>query len=236
MCEFDKLDKTFASDLYLIYKRSPSARVCISDTNRNIKSWCSGTADIQCESLTFRAYRRFCINAPCHDNYLAVNFFSSREVNDWAWKTFNVSSEFGETIFFIHFTFLTDAFARNVKPRIRIPAVHLQSFHILIYISTLPKQNNETFIVNYLVWKLLLNIRWKYYHDACTVHFLWFLEYPNDTAEKIFYPVWVCMRHASYEIRTTKYKMPFHVKCEWNSISLFFPMEGTMSSVISVRR
>ena len=27
----DKPDKTFASDLYLIYKRSPSARVCISD-------------------------------------------------------------------------------------------------------------------------------------------------------------------------------------------------------------
>ena len=158
MCEFDKLDKTFASDLYLIYKRSPSARVCISDTNRNIKSWCSGTADIQCESLTFRAYRRYCINATCRDNYLAVNFFSSREVNDWAWKTFNVSSEFGKTIFFIHFTFLTDAFARNVKPRIRIPAVHLQSFHILIYISTLPKQHNETFIVNYLVWKLLRNI------------------------------------------------------------------------------
>ena len=25
MCEFDKLDETFASDLYLIYKRSPSA-------------------------------------------------------------------------------------------------------------------------------------------------------------------------------------------------------------------
>ena len=31
MCEFDKLDKTFASDLHLIYKLSPSARVCISD-------------------------------------------------------------------------------------------------------------------------------------------------------------------------------------------------------------
>ena len=27
MCEFDKLDKTFASDRYLIYKRSPSARL-----------------------------------------------------------------------------------------------------------------------------------------------------------------------------------------------------------------
>ena len=34
MCEFDKLDKTFASDLYLIYKRSLSARVCISDKDR----------------------------------------------------------------------------------------------------------------------------------------------------------------------------------------------------------
>ena len=34
MCEFDKLDKTFASDLYLIYKRSPSARVCISDKDQ----------------------------------------------------------------------------------------------------------------------------------------------------------------------------------------------------------
>ena len=34
MCEFDKLDKTLASDLYLIYKRSPSARVCISDTDQ----------------------------------------------------------------------------------------------------------------------------------------------------------------------------------------------------------
>ena len=29
MCEFDKPDKTFASDLYLIYKCSPSARVAI---------------------------------------------------------------------------------------------------------------------------------------------------------------------------------------------------------------
>ena len=35
MCEFDKLDqKTFASDLYLIYKHSPSARVCISDKDQ----------------------------------------------------------------------------------------------------------------------------------------------------------------------------------------------------------
>ena len=34
MCEFDKLDKTFVSDLCLIYKRSPSARVCISDKDR----------------------------------------------------------------------------------------------------------------------------------------------------------------------------------------------------------
>ena len=34
MCEFDKPDKTFASDIYLIYKRSPSARVCISDKDR----------------------------------------------------------------------------------------------------------------------------------------------------------------------------------------------------------
>ena len=34
MCEFHKLDKTFASDLYLIYKRSPSARVCISDKDQ----------------------------------------------------------------------------------------------------------------------------------------------------------------------------------------------------------
>ena len=34
MCEFDKLDKTFASDLYLIYKRTPSARVCISDKDQ----------------------------------------------------------------------------------------------------------------------------------------------------------------------------------------------------------
>ena len=34
MCEFDKLNKTFSSDLYLIYKRSPSARVCISEKDR----------------------------------------------------------------------------------------------------------------------------------------------------------------------------------------------------------
>ena len=34
MCEFDKLDKAFASDLYLTYKRSPSARVCISDKDQ----------------------------------------------------------------------------------------------------------------------------------------------------------------------------------------------------------
>jgi hypothetical protein len=31
---FFKYDKTFSSDLYLIYKLSPSARVCISDTDR----------------------------------------------------------------------------------------------------------------------------------------------------------------------------------------------------------
>ena len=31
MCEFDNPDKAFASDLYLIYKRLPSARVCMSD-------------------------------------------------------------------------------------------------------------------------------------------------------------------------------------------------------------
>ena len=31
---FFKYDKTFASDLYLIYKLLPSARVCISDTDR----------------------------------------------------------------------------------------------------------------------------------------------------------------------------------------------------------
>ena len=34
MCEFDKLDKTFASDLYLIYKHSPSAGVCIPDKDQ----------------------------------------------------------------------------------------------------------------------------------------------------------------------------------------------------------
>jgi hypothetical protein len=31
---FFKYDKTFASDLYLIYKLEPKARVCISDTDR----------------------------------------------------------------------------------------------------------------------------------------------------------------------------------------------------------
>ena len=30
----NKYDKTFASDLFLIYKLSPSVRVCISDTDR----------------------------------------------------------------------------------------------------------------------------------------------------------------------------------------------------------
>ena len=34
MGHFFKYDKTFASDQYLIYKLSPSARVCISDTDR----------------------------------------------------------------------------------------------------------------------------------------------------------------------------------------------------------
>ena len=34
MCKFDKLDKTLAFDLYLIFKRSPSDRVCISDKDR----------------------------------------------------------------------------------------------------------------------------------------------------------------------------------------------------------
>jgi hypothetical protein len=31
---FFKYDKTFASDLYLIYKLSSSARICLSDTDR----------------------------------------------------------------------------------------------------------------------------------------------------------------------------------------------------------
>jgi hypothetical protein len=31
---FFKYDKTFASDLYLIYKLWPSTRVCLSDTDR----------------------------------------------------------------------------------------------------------------------------------------------------------------------------------------------------------
>jgi hypothetical protein len=31
---FHKHDKAFASDLYLIYNRSPAARVCKSDTDR----------------------------------------------------------------------------------------------------------------------------------------------------------------------------------------------------------
>ena len=34
MCDFDKLDKPFVSDLYLIYKRSPLARFCISDKDQ----------------------------------------------------------------------------------------------------------------------------------------------------------------------------------------------------------
>ena len=34
MCEFDKLDKTIVSDLYLIYKRFPSAGVCVSDKDQ----------------------------------------------------------------------------------------------------------------------------------------------------------------------------------------------------------
>ena len=34
MCELDKLDKTFASDLYVIYKRSSLARVYISDKDQ----------------------------------------------------------------------------------------------------------------------------------------------------------------------------------------------------------
>ena len=32
---FFKYDKTFASDLYLIYKLEPKARVCISDIHRS---------------------------------------------------------------------------------------------------------------------------------------------------------------------------------------------------------
>jgi hypothetical protein len=31
---FHKYDKAFASDLYLIYNRSPATRVCKSDTDR----------------------------------------------------------------------------------------------------------------------------------------------------------------------------------------------------------
>ena len=34
LCEFVRPDKTFTSHLYLIYKRSPLARVCISDEDR----------------------------------------------------------------------------------------------------------------------------------------------------------------------------------------------------------
>ena len=37
MCAFDKLDKTFASDLYLIFQPpQTSARVCISDKDQLI--------------------------------------------------------------------------------------------------------------------------------------------------------------------------------------------------------
>ena len=43
MYEFDKQDKTFASDLYLIYKRSPSARVCISDKDQLLMFYLSHT-------------------------------------------------------------------------------------------------------------------------------------------------------------------------------------------------
>ena len=39
MCEFDKPDKAFAADLYLVYKYSLSARVCISD--RILSQHCS---------------------------------------------------------------------------------------------------------------------------------------------------------------------------------------------------
>ena len=44
MCEFDKLqyiDKTFASDLYVICKRSPSAQVCTSDKELLLKFYLS---------------------------------------------------------------------------------------------------------------------------------------------------------------------------------------------------
>ena len=51
MCEFDKLDKTFASDLYLIYKRSFSARVCVSDKDQLLMFYLSL---IQDATLTYK--------------------------------------------------------------------------------------------------------------------------------------------------------------------------------------
>ena len=46
---FFKYDKTFASDLCLIYKLSPSARVCISDTDRLLMFY---LVHKQCKSFT----------------------------------------------------------------------------------------------------------------------------------------------------------------------------------------
>ena len=55
---FHKYDKAFASDLYLIYNRSPAARVCKSDTDRLLMLYLVLTecALIVSGTLTLRLY------------------------------------------------------------------------------------------------------------------------------------------------------------------------------------
>ena len=54
---FHKYDKAFASDLYLIYNRSPAARVCKSDTDRLLMLYLVHK-DL-CKTIPVPRYRKF---------------------------------------------------------------------------------------------------------------------------------------------------------------------------------
>ena len=82
MCEFDKLDKTFAFDLFLIYKRSPSARVCISDKDQLLmfflpRKHCLKVSNISVKSSLIRYYR-----LPYHNLNASQNCGQSHSVTD----------------------------------------------------------------------------------------------------------------------------------------------------------
>ena len=91
MCEFDKLDKTFASDLY----RSSSARVCISDKDQLLMFYLSHKTDFHCNwtelawerllyvmqsSLNPASWSRYCKNS------LETNCIRTCQIHHKIWR------------------------------------------------------------------------------------------------------------------------------------------------------